>query len=208
MTDVTEDRKMLEPMATVVSIALRLLTALATVGLVLSVARGSWGGGVVCVTDESTHISAGDASFGAPASGALVDSIPRYCAENADTALRLLNQLGELPTTLLLISSLFLLHRLLTGAAKDGIYTTQTASRLRVLGWWLLAGSLLVAIAETTARTALLADLAKEVEFTADSWLSLWSFPYLATLTALGLLTFARITKAGVTMREELEGVV
>jgi hypothetical protein len=208
MTEVTEDRKMLEPMATVVSIALRLLTALATVGLILSAARGTWGGGVVCIADESSSTSIAENTSASPASGATVDAIPRYCAENAGDMLRFLNQLGEFPTTLLLISSLFLLHRLLTGAARDGIYTTRTASRLRVLGWWLLAGSLVVAIAETTARTALLAELAKPVEFTADIWLDLWSFPYLAVLTALGLLTFARITKAGVTMREELEGVV
>ncbi|MDN3028667.1 DUF2975 domain-containing protein [Streptomyces sp. S.PB5] len=204
----TENRRMLEPMATIVSIVLRLLVALATVGLVLSVARGSWGGGVVCIADDMSITGVDDNTFGSPASGATADAIPRYCAENADTAMRLLNQLGELPTTLLLISSLFLLHRLLTGAARDGIYTTQTASRLRVLGWWLLAGSLLVAIVETTARTVLLADLAERVEFTPDSWLDMWSFPYLAVLTALGLLTFARITKAGVAMREDLEGVV
>jgi hypothetical protein len=204
----TEDRKMLEPMATIVSIVLRLLTALATVGLVLSALRGTWGGGVVCIADEVNTTSVADNAFGSPASGAVADAIPRYCAENADNTMRFLNQLGEFPTTLLLISSLFLLHRLLTGAAKNGIYTALTAARLRVLGWWLLAGSLVVAIAETTARTALLAELAKPVEFTPDSWLDQFSFPYLAVLTALGLLTFARITKAGVTMREDLEGVV
>lgn len=204
----TEDRKLLEPMATVVSVALRVLGGLATAGLISNVVKGGWGSGGVCVTDESYGTSIADHTSTVPESGATVDAIPRYCAENADTAIRLLDQLGEQPATLLLISSLFLLHRLLTGAAKDGIYTAQTASRLRVLGWWLLAGSLLVALAETTARTTLLAELAKPVEFTADTWLNLWSFPYLAVLTSLGLLTFARITRAGVAMREDLEGVV
>lgn len=68
MTEVTEDRKMLEPMATVVSIALRLLVGLATAGLILSVVRGSWGSDSVCITDESTTSLVAPGSF-APSPG-------------------------------------------------------------------------------------------------------------------------------------------
>jgi hypothetical protein len=203
----TEDRKMLEPMATVVSIALRLLLALATVGLALSVVRGSWGSQIVCITDDSSTSSVAPDGF-APESGAGVSSVPRYCAEDPDAGLRLLNTLGELPTALLLISSVFLLHRLLQGAARDGVYTARTAARLQLLGWWLLVGSLIVAFVEAGARAAVLADLAKEVDFSAGTWLNMWSSPYLAVLASLGLLTFARITRAGTSMREDLEGVV
>ncbi|WP_406353528.1 hypothetical protein [Streptomyces sp. NBC_00658] len=203
----TEDRKMLEPMATVVSVVLRLMLALVTAGLVLSVVRGSWGDVVVCIADESTTSSVSPGGFAAE-SGAQVDSIPRYCAESPDAYLRLVNELGELPSTLLLISSLFLLHRLLQGAAREGVYTAETASRLRLLGWWLLVGSLVVEIVEANARAAVLAALAKSADFSAGTWLDLWTFPYLAVLTGLGLLTFARITHAGASMREDLEGVV
>lgn len=203
----TEDRKMLEPMATVVSIALRTLLAFLTAGLVFSVIRGSWADLNVCVADESTTSSATTNAF-TPENGAQVDSIPRYCAEAPDAHLRFLNELGELPSALLLISSLFLLHRLLQGAARDGVYTVRTASRLRLLGWWLLAGSLVTEIIESNAEAALLAALAKSADFTAGTWLSMWTPPYLAVLTGLGLLTFARITRAGTSMREDLEGVV
>lgn len=41
-----------------------------------------------------------------------------------------------------------------------------------------------------------------------DRVLRAWSAPYLAILTGLGLLTFARITRAGASMREDLAGVV
>ncbi|GGJ64860.1 DUF2975 domain-containing protein [Streptomyces brasiliensis] len=203
----TEDRKMLEPMATVVSVVLRILLALATAGLVLSVARGSWGSFSVCIADESSTSSATPGGFAAE-SGAQVDSIPRYCAETPDAHLRLLDALSDLPSTLLLISGLFLLYRFLQGAAREGVYTAQTASRLRLVGWWLLVGSLVVEIAEANARAALLAALAKDVGFSAETVLNMWTFPYLAVLTGLGLLTFARITRAGVSMREDLEGVV
>lgn len=70
-----------------------------------------------------------------------------------------------------------MLHRLLQGAARDGIriHTARTASRFRVLGWWLLIGSPVVEIAEANARGVLLAELAEPVDFTAGTWLGMWS---------------------------------
>ncbi len=203
----SEDRKMLEPMATVVSIVLRTLLALLTAGLVFTVVRGGWGGAAVCATDGSAYSSTVPGGF-SPESGAQVGSVPRYCAGNPDAHLRLLDVLGTLPSTLLVISGLFLLHRLLRGAARDGVHTVRTASRFRRLGWWVLLGSLVVEVIEANARAALLAELAKTVDFTAGAWTAMWSTPYLAVLTGLGLLTFARITLAGASMREDLEGVV
>ncbi|MEW2275435.1 DUF2975 domain-containing protein, partial [Streptomyces griseofuscus] len=115
---------------------------------------------------------------------------------------------GSLPSSLLLLGGLYLLHRFLRGAAREGVYTARTASRLRLVGWWLLAGSLVVEFAQANARAALLAALAKNVDFSAGSVLGMWHFPYLAALTGLGVLTFARITRQGVSMREDLEGLV
>ncbi|NUR68552.1 MAG: hypothetical protein HOQ47_22580, partial [Streptomyces sp.] len=63
-------------------------------------------------------------------------------------------------------------------------------------------------VIESNLKAAVLAQLATNHDFTASSWLELWSIPYLAVLTGLGLLTFARITRAGAAMREDLEGVV
>ncbi|MFI5976256.1 DUF2975 domain-containing protein [Streptomyces sp. NPDC051452] len=203
----TEDRKMLEPMATVVSVVLRILLALAITGLVVAVVHGSWGGFNVCIADESSSSSATPGGFAAE-SGAQVESIPRYCAGAPDAHLRILDALSSLPSTLLLISGLYLLHRFLRGAEGEGVYTARTASRLRLVGWWLLAGSLVVEFAEANARAALLAALAKDVDFSAGIVLSMWHFPYLAVLTGLGVLTFARITRQGVSMREDLEGLV
>lgn len=204
----SEDRKMLEPMATVVSIALRVLLAVAVAGLVSRVVHSSWGDAVICITDDSST-SSHDADGGlSPEKGAQVSWVPRYCADAPSAGLRIVNELGELPSILLVISSLFLLHRLLQGAARDGVYTVRTASRLRLLGWWLLAGSLIVETIEANAEAALLAELAKTAHFTAGAWLDMWSAPYLAALTGLGLLAFARITRAGTSMREDLEGVV
>ena len=203
----SEDQKMLEPMATVVSIALRVLLTLVTLGVVFKTVHGGWGGGLVCMTDDSTSGSVGAGRF-SPEKGVSVDAIPHYCADSPGTALHLLDEFSTLPSSLLLIGGLFLLHQLLKGAARDGIYTARTASRLRVLGWWLLAGSVVAELIESNLKAALLAELTTTSTFSAGAWLGMWSAPYMAVLTGLGLLTFARITSAGAAMREDLEGVV
>lgn len=202
-----EDHKLLEPMATVVSVTLRILLGLLTLGAAISLVSGSWGSGSVCVTDNSAWSSTTPDGFPA-AAGATVGSVPQYCDEDPSVSIRLLDQLGDLPSMLLLISCLFLLHRLLKVAARDGVYNIHMASQLRLLGWWLLIGSLVAGIAEANAYAAVLAKLSQDAAFTAGAWLDFWTFPYVSLLTGLGLLTFARIMRAGTAMREDLEGVV
>lgn len=204
-----QDRKLLEPTATIVSIALRLLLTLTAAGLVSRIVRGGWTNGTVCVTDDSTTASADTGPFSFfPEKDAFVLTVPQYCAEAPGTYLRLLDELGALPSTLLLLSGLLLAHRLLRDAARKGVHTVRTASRMRVLGWWLLAGSLIARFVEANADAALLAELSTSTDLTAGTWLTMWSAPYLALLTGFSLLTFARITRAGAELREDLAGVV
>jgi hypothetical protein len=194
-------------MARAVSAALRALVALLAAGLVLRVVRGSWGDTVICVTDWSTAVS-GVATGIVAEPGARVDAVPRYCAESPGAHLVLLHELGTLPSTLLLIGGLLLLDRLLRGAARDGVHAERTASRLRLLGWWLIVGSLVARITEANAMAALLAALSRTSHFTAGAWLELWTPPYLAVLCGVGLLVFARFTRVGTTLPEDLEEVV
>ncbi|KFG72642.1 hypothetical protein [Streptomyces mutabilis] len=203
----TEDRKLLQPFSTVVSVALHVLIAALSVGVLSKLFLGGWGTGDICVADTTASSSTKPTGF-APEQGASVDSVPRYCVENPSSHQRLLDQLDRLPFLLLMIAVLFLLNRLLQGAARDGIYTLQTVSRFRLLGWWVLLGSLAAEVVQANAKAALIASLAESKDFSAASWLGMWTPPYLAVLIALGLLTFARITRAGTAMREDLQGVV
>ncbi|WP_443068592.1 hypothetical protein [Streptomyces sp. NBC_01267] len=93
---------------------------------------------------------------------------------------------------------------LLGPARPDG----GAARHLRVAGWWLLLGCLAAGVVEAGAHAALLAILAQDYPFTVESWLGAWQPPYALVLTALGILTFARVMRAGVAMREDLEGTV
>ncbi|MGW1091038.1 hypothetical protein ACWD4L_33285 [Streptomyces sp. NPDC002596] len=201
-----QDQKLLEPIITVASVALRLLMALMVAAFILSTVHG-WGGGSVCITDWTSNSSYAARDF-TPEPGASVGSVPRYCAESATTAQNVLAGLSPLASLALSVGGLFLLNLLLRGASRDGVHTLQTATRLRLLGWWLLAGSVAAATIAAVSQTALLASLARGVDLTAVSWLQAWNAPYLAIFTGLGLLTFARITRAGSRMREDLEGLV
>ncbi|MFF0509052.1 DUF2975 domain-containing protein [Streptomyces fimicarius] len=206
----TEERKMLEPLLSVVSVALRVVIGVAALGFVLSLfVDGVHFGGLgrsVCVTSDG--VSAGgaglDAVFG-PKAGVDVSSVPRYCATDPSVGQKFLQAGIALPPTILTLGGLWMLNGLLQGAAREGVYTARTASRLRVLGWWALAGSLIAAVTQAASRAVLLTTLAS-----ADgaSLGNVWDIPLLPILVGLGLLTFARIVRAGIAMREDIEATI
>lgn len=205
----SENRKMLEPLTSIVSITLRILLGTLVAGFLLSlfVDGVHWGRGDVCVTVDWSSTSGGDFPPYEPLPGAGVGYTPRFCAEEPTAWQQFLGVLRTAPLTVMLIGGLYLLDRLLRLAVRDGVHTTGTALRLRVLGWWLLLGSLVVETADAVAGGALLATLA-EGDLVSLAWTQLWSAPYLAVLTGLGLLTFARIVGASARMRDELDAVV
>ncbi|MEU8627300.1 hypothetical protein [Streptomyces sp. NPDC048669] len=202
-----ENKKLLEPIATVASVALRLIMGLLIAWFLLAIIRGEWGGSSVCVTDWTSNSSSSPKAF-IPEPGASVDSVPRYCATDATTGQSILAHLGALTSLAAWIGGLHLLNRLLDGASNAGVHTAQTASRLRLLGWWILAGSMIAESVSAVAQTALLGSLSRSADLSAGTWIQSWNPPYLAILTGLGLLAFARITRVGSRMREDLEGLV
>ncbi|MFJ4919592.1 hypothetical protein [Streptomyces sp. NPDC088725] len=203
---VAQDQKLLEPITTVASVVLRLLMALIIAAFILSTVHG-WSGHSVCVTDGTSDSSYAARDF-IPEPGARVGSVPRYCAQSATTSQNVLAGLGPLVTLAVNVGGLFLLNLLLRGASRGGVHTLQTATRLRLLGWWLLVGAVVAATVTAISRTALLNSLARDADLTPLSWIQVWNPPYMAILVGLGLLAFSRITRVGAKMREDLEGLV
>ncbi|MER7319936.1 hypothetical protein OG998_08880 [Streptomyces albidoflavus] len=205
----SEDRKLLEPLTSIVSIALRILLGALVAGFFLNLFVDGvfWGRGDTCVTMDWSGTSGGDFHPYEPLPGAGVDYTPRLCAEEPTTWQRVLSVARTAPTTVLLVGGLYLLDRLLRLAVREGVHTRGAAARLRVLGWWLLLGSLVVETAASVAGGLLLGTLTDD-EVADAAWAQLWSAPYLAVLTGLGLLTFARIVGASALLRDELDAVV
>ncbi|MFE6497299.1 DUF2975 domain-containing protein [Streptomyces sp. NPDC057747] len=206
------EARLLEPVATVVRGVYRLLLVglvVGAVGPLVGTKLGlMWGGPNVCAESRSDFSTDGFTGRFRPRAGVEVMTRPSYCTDHADGAQRLFDFLGGFPSLLLVLGILFLLNRLIQGASREGVFTVRTAKQLRVVGWWLLLGCLAAAVVEAGAHAALLATLAQDYTFTADSWLGAWQPPYALVFTALGILTFARIMRAGVAMREDLEGTV
>ncbi|MFD4835240.1 DUF2975 domain-containing protein [Streptomyces uncialis] len=203
---------LLEPVATVVRFLYRMALAslaIGAAGLLAGTQPGPlWGGAQLCAESRSTFNTDGSTGMFAPDAGVEVTTRPSYCTDHADGAQRLFHFAGSFPSWLLVLGVLYLLNRLIKGAARDGVFTSRTAILLRAVGWWLLLGCLFAEAVEAAAHAALLATLAQDYTFSAGSWLGAWQPPYARVLTALGILTFARIMRAGVAMRKDLEGTV
>ncbi|MFK0173782.1 hypothetical protein ACIQU5_33885 [Streptomyces sp. NPDC090306] len=208
-----DDSRLLEPLSSVVSIVVRVLLGFMVLSLALSLfdtdVHFEWGGSDACVSTDWISSTTSEASMGLhPKAGVQVDTVPRYCADDPGTYQQTLSFLAGFPSFVLMTGALLILNRLLSVSARDGVYTLWTAGRLRLLGWWLLIGSLAARAVETTARTALLSTLTTEAPLNVGTWTGVWTTPYFQVLTAMGVLVFARITRSGAAMRDDLEGTV
>ncbi|WP_405457559.1 DUF2975 domain-containing protein [Streptomyces sp. NBC_00101] len=206
------EKRLLEPLSTVIRLVYRLFLGGLVVGgvgtLLGSEPHLMLGGPYVCAEARSDFSTDSFATLFTPQPGAEVMVRPTYCADHADGAQRLYDFLGGFPSWLLLLGMLFLLNRLVRGVSREGVFTPRAAARARLAGWWLLLGCLVGETVEAGAHAALLATLAQDHPFTAENWLDSWQPPYALILTALGILTFARVMRAGVAMREDLDGTV
>ncbi|MFD9462946.1 DUF2975 domain-containing protein [Streptomyces sp. NPDC060027] len=211
-------RNPLEPLSSAVKGIVTLLAALILVGVLGLFVDGlhlhvlGIGDTSVCVTDQSTTTSGGDVppmEF-KPAPGATIelDAHPSYCTEDPTTAQSLLHTAIQVPPFVFSVGALLLVLLLIRGAEREGLYTARTAGRLRRVGWWLLAGSVLAAIAESTTEQSLVHSLSRNAEDTAVTGLLTWDMPFMAVLTGLGVLSFARVMRIGIAMREDLDGTV
>ncbi|MEV6756620.1 DUF2975 domain-containing protein [Streptomyces sp. NPDC051214] len=210
-------RNPLEPMSTTAKALVAFLAVPLGAGLVGmlfadNVSVLGIGDASVCATDTTTTTgSGGETPPGlkpAPGAELILDAHPRYCAQDAGMVLNMLDTISRLVPLVVTVTALLLVLRLIKGAEREGLYTARTAGRLRGLGWWLLAGSVLAAILTSVVDRALVASLSAESGMQALSGLVLWDVPFMAIITGLGILSFARVMRIGCTMREDLEGTV
>lgn len=129
------------------------------------------------------------------------------CLGSPTTGQRLLETLTQLPTFLALIGALLLALWLIRSAGREGIFTGQTASRIRVLGWFVLIGELAATLVEALARMWLASSMLRTPLRPMD-WLSDWDLPVLALFLGAVLISMARIMRISARMHEDLEGTV
>lgn len=212
MTRASKPADVLEPIASTVRF-LSVLTSVLLGALVLATVFGSgslfgFGDREVCAGGQVGVIGAQtDATVRglSTASRAFADQV-QLCAQHPSVALRLIGTLTTLPTFLLFLGFLVLVHRLARAAQTHGIYSLEIVRRVRILGWYVLVGDLVAATIEAIMRGGVLAAQLPNVGWNLGllTWHTSWS----VFLAGIGVITFARVMAVGAAMREDLEGTV
>jgi len=169
----------------------------------------------VCVTqpDMTYGSSRWTASNGfpyTPKAGAMinVNAALQACDQHPSLSQRTLATAKTLPNTLMWLGVLFLLWRLVRTAERYGPFTLATARLLRLVGWFIIGGTVIAGFVEGAATNALLASMLKNFSGSFLDFLPLSGVTIIAMLAGIVALTFARIVRVGVRMDEDLQGTV
>jgi hypothetical protein len=131
------------------------------------------------------------------------------CASHPTTGQRLLVSMTWVPTVAFYLAVVLLLGQLLRIIRSAGPFAVTVARRLRFLGWFVLAGSLDVAVGQSVAQSAFVSTVVTgsvaAVRNAVDAGIGVIFVPL---LIACGLLTLARVIRAGARMSDDLAGTV
>jgi hypothetical protein len=220
----TEPRKVTQPLGSVAVIFSALLVAFLAL-LTVETVRGSgailgFGHTFICVDAPGTYSSGNwsASSFGFTAlHGASIQvngTIQACTTFHPSTTQRVLDTLTSLPSWLMWGSVLFLLVRMIGVASREGPFTPRTAAIMRRLGWLIITGTAVAVLIQAFAQHELLNTMLEQPgTFTTFLYGSLLTLPFnpmllVAALAGAALLTFARITRLGAAMDDEIRGTV
>jgi hypothetical protein len=135
------------------------------------------------------------------------DLVVNMCTGTPSVGQRVLGALSSLPSFLVLIGALTLAVLLFRVMRRRGIFAAEVASRLRVVGWFVLAGELAATLLEALARFWLTTTMVNS-PLPSLGWLNDWDASVLAVLLGVVLISFGRIMRVGTQMHEDLDGTV
>ncbi len=208
------DRKLTQPLGGAVKFIL--IAAAVLLGIVLifavfgTIQLGGLGSGPACTGVRLTGLTiAGPAVAhlqpGTTATGGTV----ALCASHPTAGQRALVGLTWIPAVAMYLAVVLLLAQLLQVVHTAGPFATAVARRLRFLGWFVLAGSVIVAASQSVAQSAFASTVAAgpvpAVSHAVSAGLAVLLVPL---LIACGLLTLARVIRAGARMSDDLAGTV
>ena len=128
------------------------------------------------------------------------------CDSSPTGAQRALDAASHLPGFLVLVVTLLLALNLFRVIGREGLFTARAVSRMRQLGWVVVAGSLIADLTTAFATSALVASMVRN-ELTVG-WMGYWEPSVAAVLLGTVLVSVARVLGVGAGMREDLEGTV
>ncbi len=212
--DLGPDRKLTQPLGAAVKFILVLAGVLLSVVVIFAVfgtiELGGLGSGPACSGVHLNGIAVTGPAVarlmpGATASGGTVS----LCASHPTTGQRMLVGLTWIPTVALYLAIILQLGQLLRVARAAGPFAAIVAQRLRFLGWFVLAGSLVAVVAQSVAQSAFVSTVVTgsvpAMRNAAEAGLAVIFVPL---LVACGLLTLARVIRVGAQMSDDLAGTV
>jgi hypothetical protein len=215
----TGQRKVTQPLEGVTVVFGALLLALVALAAVTTLTgSGSFlgfGHGMICANLAGTYGSGNwtASQFDITAlrgASVNVNGTIQACTAHPGMTQRALYTLTSLPSWLVWAGVLFLLGRLISSARRAGPFTARTAATMRRLGWLIIAGTAVAALIHGFAQNQLLNTM---VAGGFSYYTVLLSLPFqamvpVAALAGAALLTFARITRLGAAMDDEIRGTV
>jgi hypothetical protein len=212
----THDRRITEPLESIVSgFGLLLILAL-LLGIGFAVfgagSIGGFGRTIICATNHMTQVGGFPVThLGIAAKpGAVLNlSAPlTACTAHPSFGQRVLYSLTTLPSRLVWLGVLVLLWRMLRIVSRRGPFTPAVASAMRLLGWFVLGGTLLASVIQGLADGALLNSLLVQGQGLGDPVSQLEGALPVALLAGVSLIILARFIRLGVSMDEEIQGTV
>lgn len=213
----TAPRDPIEPAKTLVTMLAAFVAVITLITLIgMSTGTGSlWGLG------DSRHVCAEVVGGRVPVSGevapvdpaALVGGVHlatgdlRLCTGTPTGAQRVLGVAAQFPAFLLLVGTLLLAVLLFRLVNRDGLFTGRAVTRLRRLGWFVMAGNVVVSLVQAVSAS-LLAGSMVTTEWSGVRWLDYWEPSITAVVLGAVLVSVARVLRLSTVMREDLEGTV
>jgi hypothetical protein len=209
-------RRLTEPLEAVIWVMLALTVAVLAIGVIGTVASRDvsifgFGHGATCASVSQTGpFSTGPEALShfRPGTSETSGSL-QVCADHPTLEQRFLVTLTQAPTYFLYLAVLVQLWLLLQTVRRHGPFALGVSQRLRFLGWFILAGSLAAGAGQSAARAGY---AATAITGPVPVWTDIINgvlgnlIPLL--LIVCGLLTLARIIRAGAHMYDELAGTV
>jgi hypothetical protein len=208
------DRKLTQPLGGAVKFIL--IVAAVLVGIVLifavfgTIQLGGLGSGPACTGVRLDGITVAGPAVAHLRPGATSSASQiTLCASHPTVGQRALVSLTWVPAVALYLAVVLLLAQLLRAVRTAGPFAVTVARRLRFLGWFILAGSVIVAAGQSAAQSAFASTVAAgDVPAVGHAVSAGIAFLLVPLLIACGLLTLARVIRAGAQMSDDLAGTV
>lgn len=216
MTD--ERRDPVAPLSFAVTVVASLVGLLVVVTLITTVAgSGSFMAfgrhAPVCTTVRVGQIgySGGDSLNDARLLGLrpATYSVPRtadLCLSRPGLLDRVESSLGDLAGLLLLAGGLLLTGRVIRAARRIRLFTHELAARTRLLGWFLITGSLLAALLDCVSDGLVITRATTNEGWTAG--FNAFDMPWTLVLVGCGLLSVAEVLVRAEAMQADLDAVI